>query len=221
MTLGLFGAEIKTDDFGGMGTVVGAQEAVLLAGMSVNNAPQIDLRAPAARVKTDQLSTQNMKIALTGTPQKFHLDFGGESYAAAGLVKFADETLPQLPLRGSLDYADGVIVGNALTVLPKAEDADIDIEFRMKDGEGTAKINIARLTFTPRGFQPQNLVSALQGKIAEVAGTVSAEIDVAFAPDRPLKSSGRATLNNLDFGTLPGPFRGVSTQICCRRGCPN
>jgi len=61
----------------------------------------------------------------------------------------------------------------------------------MKDGEGTAKINIARLTFTPRGFQPQNLVSALQGKIAEVAGTGSAEIDVAFAPDRPLKSSRR------------------------------
>ena len=212
-TLKLFETEIKTDDFGGLGTVIGAPDAVLLAGLKTGAPPQIDLRARAARVKTAQISTQDMKITLTGTPTAFHLDFGGDSYATTGQVKFADEALPQLPLRGQLDYLDGLITGNALTVLPKAEDADIDIQFRLKDGAGTAKIDIARLTFTPRGFQPQNLLPALQGKIAEVAGTVSANIDLVFSPDKPLQSYGRAVLNNLDFGTLPGPFRGVSTKI--------
>ncbi len=211
--LKLYDTEIKTDDFGGAGTVIGAPDAILLAEITPSAPLQIDLRAAAARVKTEQISTQDMKIALTGTPTAFHLDFGGESYASAGLVKFADDTLPQLPLRGQLDYLDGLITGNALTVLPKAEDADIDIQFRLKDGAGTAKIDIARMTFKPRGFQPQNLVPALQGKIAEVAGTVSANIDLVFAPDKPLQSFGSAVLNNLDFGTLPGPFRGVSTKI--------
>lgn len=212
-TLGLFGAEIKTDDFGGVGTVVGANEAVLLAVLTPEAAPQINLQTAAAQVRTDQLSTQNMKISLIGAPTNFHMDFGGESYATAGKVTFADDTLPQLPLRGALDYDDGLITGEAFTVLPKAEDADIDVTFRMKDGDGTARIDIARLTFAERGFQPQNLIPALQGKIANVAGTVSASIDVAFSPDKPLQSSGRAVLNNLDFGTLPGPFRGVSTEI--------
>lgn len=212
-TLGLFGAEIKTDDFGGAGTQLGAKEAVLRATLMPESPVQIELTSEAASVRTDQISTQTMKIALKGTPTKFHLDFGGESYASAGLVKFADETLPELPLRGQLDYLDGLIVGQAVTVLPKAEETDIDIKFRLKEGTGTAQIEIARLTFAERGFQPQNLIPALQGKIASVAGSVSAYIDLAFSPDKPLESSGRATLNNLDFGTLPGPFRGVNTEI--------
>ena len=211
--LDLFDTDIQTDDFGGPGTIAGAEIAALRAVLSPGAAPQIDLRSDAARVKTDQITTQDMKVALIGTPTAFHLDFGGQDYASAGQVKFADETLPQLPLRGELDYLDGQITGRAMTVLPEAEDTDIDIVFRLKDGAGTAKIEIPNLTFMPRGLQPQNLVPALQGKIAKVAGTVSASIDLVFAPDKPLQSYGRAVLNNLDFGTLPGPFRGVSTMI--------
>ena len=212
-TLGLFGAVIKTDDFGGAGTIVGAQEAVLRASLAPDSAMQIDLQSGAARVKTDQISTDNMQISLNGTPTNFHLDFGGQTYASAGKVAFIGQQLPQLPLRGALDYAGGQITGEAYTVLPDAEDADIDVTFEMKDGNGTAKIDIPRLTFTPKGLQPQNLVSALQGKIANVSGAVSASIDLAFSPDAPLQSFGRAVINNLDFGTLPGPFRGVSTEV--------
>jgi len=170
--LDLFDTDIQTDDFGGPGTIAGAEIAALRAVLSPGAAPQIDLRSDAARVKTDQITTQDMKVALIGTPTAFHLDFGGQDYASAGQVKFADETLPQLPLRGELDYLDGQITGRAMTVLPEAEDTDIDIVFRLKDGAGTAKIEIPNLTFMPRGLQPQNLVPALQGKIAKVAGTV-------------------------------------------------
>lgn len=212
-TLALSGAEVKTDDFGGPGTIVGAQNAILLASLTPDNAPQIDLKSDAARVRTDQISTANMPISLKGTATDFHLDFGGNSYAEAGQVKFTDEALPELPLRGGLDFVDGLITGQAFTVLPEAEDADIDIKFGLKDGQGTAKIDIPRLTFTPKGLQPQNLVAALQGKIAKVSGSVSAQIDLAFSPDQPLQSSGSAVLNSLDFGTLPGPFRGVSTEV--------
>jgi len=62
-------------------------------------------------------------------------------------------------------------------------------------------------------LQPQDLAKAFQGKIADVNGTVSAAIDLAFEAGKPLQSSGRARLRNLDFGTLPGPFSGVSTDI--------
>ena len=212
-TLGLFDAEIKTDDFGGVGTVIGAQEAVLLASLSPEADAQIELTSDAARVKTDQISTQNMKVGLKGTPTSFHLIFGENYLEGRGIVEFSDPALPQLPLRGHLDYLDGLIVGEAITVLPKAEDADIYITFRLKDGEGTANIDIERLTFSENGFQPQNLIPALQGKIASVAGSVSATIDLAFSPDKPLQSFGNAKLNNIDFGTLPGPFSGVNTEI--------
>ena len=212
-TLGLFDAEIKTDDFGGVGTVIGAQEAVLLATLSPEADTQLELTSDAARVKTDQIFTQNMKVGLIGTPTDFHLSFGEKDRLGKGIVEFSDQALPQLPLRGHLDYTDGLIVGEAITVLPKAEDADISIMFRLKDGEGTAEIDIEQLTFTEKGFQPQNLIPALQGKIANVAGSVSATIDIVFSPDKPLQSFGRAKLNNIDFGTLPGPFSGVNTEI--------
>ena len=211
--LGLFDAEIKTDDFGGVGTVVGASEAILLATLNPDADTQIQLTSDAARVRTDQIFTENMKVGLKGTPTAFHLSFGEKDLAGMGIVEFSDQALPQLPLRGHLDYSNGQIVGEAITLLPKAEDADIYITFRLKDGEGTANIEIERLTFTENGFQPQNLIPALQGKIANVVGSVSATIDIAFSPDKPLQSFGRAKLNNIDFGTLPGPFSGVNTEI--------
>jgi hypothetical protein len=206
-------ADVKTDDFGGAGTVVGAPEAVIKAVLTPNADTQIDVTAEAARVRTDQISTQKMPIALTGTPTDFHLDFGGDSYASAGRVNFIGQALPELPLRGALDYIDGLIEGTAYTILPDTKDADIEIDFRLKDGSGTATVDIPDLTFMPGGLQPQNLVSALQGKIANVEGTVSAQIELGFEPNQPVQSFGRATLNDLDFGTLPGPFKGVSTQI--------
>ena len=207
------GSEITTDDFFGEGTIIGAQDAVLLAQLQPDQAPYIDLRTEAARVKTDQLSTDNMQIALLGTPTDFHLDFGGDSNQSAGRVVFVNDSLPMLPLHGALEFKDGGFKGRAHTVLPKAEDVQIDVDFALRDGTGTAHVDIPQLTFTPKALQPQTLIPALQGKIAEVSGTVSAQIDLAFAPNKPMQSSGHVVIKNVNFGTLPGPFTGVNTEI--------
>ena len=206
-------ADVKTDDFGGKGTIVGAPDAIIKAVLTPYAPAQIEVTAQAARVRTDQISTQKMPIALTGTPTEFQLDFGGENYASAGRVNFIGQAVPELPLRGALDFTNGLIEGRAYTILPDTKDADIEIDFRLKDGSGTATVDIPDLTFMPGGLQPQNLVSALQGKIANVEGTISAQIELGFEPNQPVQSFGRATLNDLDFGTLPGPFKGVSTQV--------
>ena len=87
------------------------------------------------------------------------------------------------------------------------------MSYRFKDGAGTAQVDIPELVFTPNGLQPQSLVKTLRGKIAEVDGTVSAKINLAFAAGQPLQSSGSAQLKSLSFGTLPGPLSGVSTEL--------
>ena len=53
----------------------------------------------------------------------------------------------------------------------------------------------------------------MRGKIADVRGPVSAQIDLEFGADRPLKSSGRAQLHSLSLGTLPGPVTGVVADL--------
>lgn len=212
-TIGLTRAQAVTDDFVGPGTQFGAPEAALTARLVPLQDTSFTLSAEAASVKTQELSTEAIKIQMSGTPQNYHLDFGGETYGSAGEVIFADESLPALPLRGAVSFKDGKFTGESFTVLPEAEDVEIDISFEMQDGTGSAQVMIPQLTFTPGKLQPQNLVPSLQGKIASVTGTVAAAINLSFAPDQPLQSSGAIKINDMNFGTLPGPFTGVSTDI--------
>ena len=80
--------------------------------------------------------------------------------------------------------------------------------YKRQDGAGTADVNIPELRFLPKGLQPQYLVSALKGKIADVEGLVEANIKLAFAAGQPLQSSGTAKIIDMNFGTLPGPING-------------
>lgn len=207
------GAAALTDDFAGEGTEFGARQATLIAVLQPESAPQIDLDTQSARVRTDQISTQNMPVKIKGTPADFQLDFGGQNYASAGKVNFIGQDLPALPLRGGFSYEDGKITGTAVTVLPAAEDVDIDIRYEMKDGVGRAVVDISELRFEPGKLQPQDLVPTLRGKMADVTGTVSAQFDMAFAPDTPLESFGVVKIADMNFGTLPGPFTGVNTEL--------
>jgi len=163
-------------------------------------------------VKTQLVTAENLAIDASGSPDTFTLNYtpGLENL---GQVKFIGEALPQLPMTGIVYYADGAFTGKARTNLPFSADTPIDVTYRFQDGAGTADVDILELRFTPDGLQPQSLVKALRGKIADVSGLVSAQIKLAFAADQPLQSSGTAQLKSMTFGTLPGPLSDVNTQL--------
>jgi hypothetical protein len=116
-------------------------------------------------------------------------------------------------MTGAVNYGDGAFEGTARTTLPLSDDTPINISYRFKDGAGTADVDIPELRFTPKGLQPQYLVSALKGKLAEVDGLVEANIKLAFAAGQPLQSSGTAKIIDMNFGTLPGPLTNVNTEL--------
>ena len=210
-------ALVKTDDFISPETVMRAKTATVTAVLTADKPTQITVNAPAAEVSTPQFSVSRMPFSLTGTSEQFKVEYGAPTLSAQmtkGLIRMTTGgALPVLPIKGTLDYDKGLITGRAQTVLPKAEDIDINIDYRMKDGVGTAQVVVPSLFFARGKLQPQDFVTSLQGKIADVNGSVSALINLAFATGEPLTSSGRVRVNDLNFGTLPGPFSGVSTEI--------
>ena len=173
---------------------------------------QFYMAAPEADVKTQLVTATGIRVEVAGEPSKYELHYS-PGQADEGRVKFEGDALPRLPMTGVVNFADGAFIGTATTTLPLADDAPIEIAYRFKDGAGTADVNIPELRFLPKGLQPQYLVSALKGKIADVEGLVEANIKLAFAAGQPLQSSGTAKIIDMNFGTLPGPLTGVNTEM--------
>jgi len=206
-------AQIQSEDMPGPGTVITAPEARIQVQRESASVPmQFYMAAPKANAKTQLVNATGIRIEASGAPDKYALKYspgeGGE-----GRVKFTGDALPRLPMTGVVNYADGAFEGTATTTLPLTDDTPIDIAYRFKDGQGTADVDIPDLRFTPKGLQPQYLVSALKGKLAEVEGLVQAKIKLAFAAGQPLQSSGTAKIIDMNFGTLPGPLSGVNTEL--------
>jgi hypothetical protein len=146
-------------------------------------------------------------VAAKGTSDNLSVD-----YDAARFI-FADPALPEIPMAGQTRLIAGRWSGESIARLPEDPDTPIDVTFSFENGVGTADINIAALQFTPGKLQPQKLVSALRGKIGDVEGAVSTSIQLGFGEGRPLTSSGRTVIDNLNFGTLPGPIKGLSAAL--------
>ena len=206
-------AKIQSDNVPGPGTVITTPEARIQVQRPRKSEPiQFFMAAPKADVKTQLVNAAGIRIEAAGQPDKYVLRYSpGE--AGEGRVKFTGDAIPRLPMTGLVNYADGSFQGTATTTLPLADDTPIEIAYRFKDGQGTADVNIPELRFLPKGLQPQYLVSALKGKLAEVEGLVEANIKLAFAPGQPLQSSGTAKIIDMNFGTLPGPLTGVNTEM--------
>jgi len=206
-------ARIQSEDMPGPGTVITAPEARIQVQRESDSVPmQFYMAAPKANAKTQLVNATGIRIEASGAPDKYALKYSpGES--GEGRVKFTGDALPRLPMTGVVNYADGAFEGTATTTLPLTDDTPIDIAYRFKDGQGTADVDIPDLRFTPKGLQPQYLVSALKGKLAEVEGLVQAKIKLAFAAGQPLQSSGTAKIIDMNFGTLPGPLSGVNTEL--------
>ena len=206
-------AKITSEDMPGPGTVITTPEARIQVQRDSAESPmQFYMAAPEADVKTQLVTATGIRVEVAGEPSKYVLHYSpGE--VDEGRVKFEGDALPRLPMTGVVNFADGAFIGTATTTLPLADDAPIEIAYRFKDGAGTADVNIPELRFLPKGLQPQYLVSALKGKIADVEGLVEANIKLAFAAGQPLQSSGTAKIIDMNFGTLPGPLTGVNTEM--------
>ena len=206
-------AKIRSEDMPGPGTEIITSEARIQVQRDNTQSPiQFYMAAPRADVKTQLVNAANIRIEAAGTPDTYRLNYSPGS-DGAGRVKFAGDAIPRLPMTGAVDFAQGTFTGTATTTLPLADDTPIEIAYRFQDGAGTADVIIPELRFTPKGLQPQYLVSALKGKIAEVQGLVEAKIKLAFAAGQPLQSSGSAKIIDMNFGTLPGPLTGVNTEM--------
>jgi len=205
-------AKILSEDTPGPGTDIRMPTMEMEMWREPHKDLQFAMSAPNANAKTQLVTATHLAITAKGSPDNFILNYS-PSDTQNGLVKFIGDALPPLPMTGVVNYKDAAFAGTARTALPFGEDTPIDVTYRFQNGAGTAHVDIPELRFTPNGLQPQSLVKALKGKIAEVDGAVSAQIKLAFAAGEPLQSSGTAQLKSLNFGTLPGPLSGVSTEL--------
>jgi len=203
-------AKICSEDMPGPGTDIRMPQAHLSV---LNEAGEIrfNMDSRAATAKTQLVYANDLAIQASGSPAHYTLHYHPGTDDSH--VKFIGDAIPKLPMTGFVTYKNETFEGTAKTQFPLTDNTPIDIAYRFKNGAGTADVVIPELSFEPNGLQPQYLVSALKGKIADVDGLVSANIKLGFAAGQPLRSSGTVKITDMNFGTLPGPLTGVNTEL--------
>jgi Dicarboxylate transport len=201
------GTAINSEDFPAPGTHMISPTAALEINQSQNGQMNFEIISPVTRIATDNTLIENLQIKLNGSSDDIAME-----YDAASVTMVGDD-IPVLPMHGTARLKFGELVGQAITNLPHTKNTPINIQYRSKNGQGSAEILIPKIVFDPKGLQPQQLVPILRGKLAEVSGEVSAEFIFTFGNGQPVRSSGRAELKGLDIGTLVGPLNGVNSQL--------
>ncbi len=203
----LTGAQIRSENFPISETDVKSPFAQVQVKITPNTPPEFDVRSAKTRISSALVSAAQIAVGAKGTADNLAVDYD------AALFVFRDPALPEIPMAGQTRFVSGRWTGESIARLPEDPDTPIDIAFSFEDGIGSADINIAALQFDPKRLQPQNLVAALRGKIGNVKGAVSTSIKLGFGEGRPLTSSGQAVIDNLNFGTLPGPIQGLHASL--------
>ncbi len=199
--------DIKSENFPAPGTHIASPDGTLDVYMDGNGGMTFEAFSPLTRVKTDNLTAENMDLQLSGSPDNINAKYEIERAVMVG------DGLPALPVKGTARLINGVLTGQAITNIPGTTDTPINIDFRSKHGRGTAKINIPNISFEPNGLQPQHLVPVLRGRLADVSGDISAAFDFEFGGGQPVRSKGSAELKGLNIGTLVGPVSGIDAHI--------
>ena len=168
---------------------------------------QYDIDSPAMSVKSKPVTLSKVPLRVLGEGENITATYNG------GTIKLDGSELPPIPIKGEARMVDGVITGNATTVLPKASAFPINVDYRYADGKGSADVDVPRFVFTEKGLQPDDLAPALKGKITGVKGTASAKAKITYVAGSPMQSSGAVKLEGMDFGTLVGPFTGVKSEL--------
>ena len=198
---------MTSDNIPSPGTVMTSAESILEATLVPDQPVEFSLNSPQADIRTQLVTALGLKVQGSGTPDRINVNYQD------GEVTFLAVELPTVPMTGDVVYENGVWAGDAVTTLPRTGNTPIDVSYRFEDGVGTARVDIVDLVFRVNKLQPQELIPTLRGKIADVFGPVSAQIDLTFGADQPLTSKGRAQLQGLSFGTLPGPVSGVFADL--------
>ncbi len=199
--------QMTSDNMPSPGTEMNTEQFELDAVLQPGTPVEFELTSPKANVKTELVNARGLAVQASGSPEKIWVEYQN------GWIKFLAAELPELPMTGDVIYHGNQWNGKATTYLEDAENTPIYVDYGFKDGAGTAKVDIIDLPFKPGGLQPQAFISALRGKVADVDGKVSAQIDLSFGADQPLQSSGRAQLMDISLGTLPGPMSGVNADL--------
>ena len=190
--------------------------AELTAKVTPGEPLQITLDSPSIWAETPLVRLENIAVSLRGTPNSYTIDHTGGTISVLGseLAETAKSAgLGSFPANGTVSFADGVFSGTADLRVAKANNAEINVDYTYQGGEGTAEIDIPAILFTPKGLQPQALIPAFRGKVAQVEGEARAKLSLAFADGAFTDTSGTVQLVNMSVGTAPGPISGLNTTM--------
>ena len=200
-------ALITSDTTPGPDSVVKAPEIAVRLAQSAGGPWAYDVDSPAMSIKAKPVTLSEVPLSISGEGENMTATYNG------GTIKLDGSELPPIPIKGEARMVDGVITGNATTVLPKASAFPINVDYQYADGQGSADVDVPRFVFTEKGLQPDDLAPALKGKVTGVKGTASAKARITYVAGSPMKSSGSVKLEGMDFGTLVGPFTNVKSEL--------
>ncbi len=80
------------------------------------------------------------------------------------------------------------------------------------NGRGSAEVTVGPLIFSPSGLQPQTLLPAFKGLIANVTGSMNATADVGWRPGR-VRGDAKARLDDFGFSTETARIEGVRGDL--------
>lgn len=201
------GIEMRSEDFPSPGTHIVSPAGIANVYQYADGHIEFDVDSPLTRIETENADIHDLSIQMSGLPNDFSATYH------AGRVKLKEAEMPELPMYGVARLAAGKLTGSAEAHLPESTDTAIFIDYDSLDGVGSARISIPSIKFDPDGLQPQYVIPALRGRLAEVRGEASAEFKFAFSGGGPVRSYGSTKLHNLQVGTMVGPLSGVNADL--------
>jgi len=200
--------DLTSDTFIGQGTHITAPDALVSARLQTGAPFRFTFDTDRLDAQTALADALTMPVSLDGTLEAFDVEYG------PGGLELKNESVPPTMIEGTAMFAGGEWVGEALTELPGNQFKPLDVTFQFQDGAGVADVVIEDLYFDPDGgFQPQDYLPALRGKISQVVGNVDGEFKINFGVGVPLDGQGYIILDGLDMGTAPGPAQGIRSRI--------
>ncbi|MGB0907364.1 MAG: intermembrane phospholipid transport protein YdbH family protein [Maricaulaceae bacterium] len=169
------------------------------------------LSTPNGQVVSNAFTAKNIAFNAAGNMDDLTINYGAADQLAA--LNLTTTSSIDFPFYGQTHYKTGAFNGTVTLRIPKTDESVANIDYFYQDGKGEADISIEGVEFKRGKLQPQSYLPSLRGKIADVNGFASADINVKFEGGAISHSSGLLTLSDMAFGTLPGPFSGVNTQI--------
>lgn len=210
--IGFTDLALQSETFPIAGTDLAMPAGDLNVGLSSDGRSTFRLTAPSTTLITPAYAVREMAVEAAGTAEQYELTYknGRVKVLTQGNGSFP---VPVLPISGVLLFNAGQFTGTAQTSLPRASNTPIDITYRMVDGRGDADVKIRGLRFQPGGLQPQDLAPTLRGKVAQVDGSINADLNIAFGADIAPTGTGTVDIVNMSLGTAPGPITGLSGMV--------